>query len=64
MDNILSFVEVSNIAGVYIKMDTYKGKVINFHIKDSKIIYFKACTEGILCTNINYPTMINNPVNN
>ena len=34
--NILSFAEVSNIVGVHIKMDMYKGKLINVHIKDGK----------------------------
>ena len=37
MANILSFAEVSNIAGVNIKMYTSKQKVINVHIKDREI---------------------------
>ena len=32
MANIRYFAEVANIAGVHIKMDTSKGKVINVHI--------------------------------
>ena len=61
MANILSFVEVSNIAGVHINMDTYKEKLINVHIKDGKIIHFKACAEGLFCGNLNNSTTINNP---
>ena len=44
-------------------MDMSKGKVINVHIKDGKIICFKACAEVIFCTNINDLTMITNPNN-
>ena len=33
MEKNLSFAEVTNIAGVRIKMYTSKGKVINVHIK-------------------------------
>ena len=36
MEKILSFAEVANIAGLHIKMDTSKGKLINVHIKDEK----------------------------
>ena len=61
MENILSFAEVAYITEAHIKMDTYKGKVINVHIKDRKIIHFKVCAEGISFTNLNYPTMIINP---
>ena len=46
MANILYFAEVDNIAGVHIMMDTSKEKVINVHIRDGKIIHFKACAEG------------------
>ena len=46
MVNILSFAEVDKIAGVHIKMDMSKEKLINVHIKDGKIIHFKACEEG------------------
>ena len=40
MANILSFVEVANISGVHIKMDTSNEKLINVHIKYGKIIDF------------------------
>ena len=63
MANIFFFAEVANIAGVHIKMVTSKEKLINVHIKDVKIIHFKACAEGIFCTNLNDPTMITNPTN-
>ena len=63
MANIHYFAEVANIAGVHIKMDTSKGKVINVHIEDGKIIHFKAFAEGIVYTNLNEPTMITNPTN-
>ena len=46
MANILSFADVANSAGVHIKMDTSKVKVINFPIEDGKIIHFKACEES------------------
>ena len=36
MANILPFAEVANIAGVHIKMDMSKGKLINVNIKDGK----------------------------
>ena len=41
MANILSFVEVSNNAGVYINVDTPKEKSINVHIKDGKLFISK-----------------------
>ena len=63
MVNIISFVEVTNIAGVHIKMDKSKEKVINVHIKDVEIIHFKAYEEGLFCTNLNDPIMITNPTN-
>ena len=63
MEKNLSFAEVTNIAGVRIKMYTSKGKLINVHIKDVKIIHFKACAEGIFYTNLNDSTMIINPTN-
>ena len=44
-------------------MDTCKEKVINVHIKDGKIIPFKACAEVIFYTNLNDHTMITNPTN-
>ena len=44
-------------------MDTSNEKVINVHIKDGKIIHFKACAEGIFYTNIDEPSMITN-INN
>ena len=63
MANILSFVEVVNIAGAHIKMDTSKENLINFQIKDGKIIQPKSCAESLLYTNLNDPTMITNPNN-
>ena len=47
MEKILSFAEVANISVVHINMDMSKGKVINVHIQDRKIIHFKACVEGL-----------------
>ena len=44
MANIVYFAEVANITLLHIKMDTSKEKVINVHIKDGKIVLFKACT--------------------
>ena len=44
-------------------MDMSKGKLINVHIEDSKIIHFKSCAEGLFYININDPTMITNPTN-
>ena len=43
MANILYFVEVANISGLHINMDTSKEKVTNVHIEDKKIIHFKSC---------------------
>ena len=63
MANILSFFDVANILGVHIKMETSKEKVINVHIKDIKIVHFKACAEGLLYANINDPTIITNTNN-
>ena len=56
--NIFVFAEVANIAGVHIKMDTSKEKLINVHMEDRKIIHFKAYVEGLFCTNLNDPTTI------
>ena len=53
MANILSFADITNIAGVRTKMKTYKGKVINVHIEWVKTIHFKASVEGIFYTNLN-----------
>ena len=61
MAKILSFAEAANITGVYINMKTSKEKVINVHIKDRKIIHFKACVEDIFYTNINDLNIITNP---
>ena len=58
MANILSFAEVSNIAGVHIKMDTSKEKLINVHIKNEKIIHFKVYAEDLFCADLNDPSMI------
>ena len=63
MAKILSISEVSNILGVHIKMDMSKGKLINVHIKDVKIIHFKACGDGLFFTNLIDPTRITNPTN-
>ena len=63
MVNVLSFVEVTNIAVVHINMYTSKEKFINVHIEDRKVIHFKSYAEGIFCTNLNEPTMITNPTN-
>ena len=63
MANIFSFVDVANILGAHIKMETSKEKVINVHIKDRKIIHFKACAEGLFYANINDPTIITNTDN-
>ena len=63
MADILSFAEVTNIAGVHIKINMSKGKVINMHIENRKIINFKAFAEGIFYTNLNDPTMITTPDN-
>ena len=61
--NILYFSEFVYIAGLHIKIDTSKEKVINIHIKDVKIIHFKSFAEDLFYTNIKYPTMITNPNN-
>ena len=63
MENIFSYVDVLNIAGVHIKMDKSKEKVINVHIEDRKIVHFKECVEGPFYTNLNDATMITNPIN-
>ena len=63
MENILSFSEVSKIAGLNIKMDTPKEKFTNVHIKDGKTIHFKSCVEGLLYTNIDEQIMITNTTN-
>ena len=63
MANILSFAEVANITGVYIKMETSKGQTINVHIEYGKIIHFKACAERLFYTNLNDSTMVTNTTN-
>ena len=63
MANILYFAEAANIKGVYINTETSKEKLINVHIKYRKIIHFKACVEGIFCTNLDDHIMITNPTN-
>ena len=63
MENVPSFAEVSNIAGVYINMDTSKENVINVHIQDGRIIHFKAFVEVLFYTNLYDPSMITNPTN-
>ena len=45
MANILSFIEVSNIAGVRIKVDDPEGKFINVHMQYRCIINLRACAE-------------------
>ena len=64
MANNLYFAKTANIEGVHIKIDTSKEKVINFHIKDGKIIHIKACAEGIFYTDLDDPSMVINPTNN
>ena len=44
-------------------MDTPKEKVSNVHIKDRKIIQFKACEEGLFYTNFSELTTITHPTN-
>ena len=63
MADILSFAEVTNIAGVHIKINMSKGKVINMHIENRKIINFKAFAGDFFYTNLNDPTMITTPDN-
>ena len=63
MATIIYFVEVANIAGVNINMETSKEKLINDHIEDGKIIHFKKCAEVLFYTNLNDPIMITNPSN-
>ena len=63
MANILSFAEVANIAGVHIKMGTLKGKFINLHMQDRRILHFKACAEGMLYTYLDDPSMVTNTIN-
>ena len=63
MSKVLPFAEVSNMAGVKINMDKSKEKVINVHIKDGKIIHFKACAEVLFYKNIDDPFTITNPNN-
>ena len=60
--NLLSFAEVANIAGVHIKMDTSKEKVINVHMQDRSILHFIACTESMLLKNLDDPIMVTNSV--
>ena len=43
MKNILSFVDISNIVGFHIKMDTSKEKVIDINMHDRLILHFRAC---------------------
>ena len=47
MADILPFVEVVNITVVRTRMDMFKGKVIDVHIKGGKIFLLKVCAEGI-----------------
>ena len=60
MADILYFVDIANIAVLHIKMDKSTEKLINVHIKEGKIIHFKACEEGLFYTNLNNPTIITN----
>ena len=61
--NILYFAEVASIVWVNINMDMYNVKVINVHIKDGKIIHFKACADVLFYTNIYDLITITNPTN-
>ena len=63
MAKILSFVEVANIAWVHIKMEKSKEKVVNVHIKEGKIIHFKACADSLSYNNLIESTMVTNPTN-
>ena len=55
MVNILFFSELANIAGMHIKMDTSKEKVVNVHNKGSFFI-----SKGLFYTNLDEPSMITN----
>ena len=48
MANILPFAEVANIAGVHIKMDMSKGKLINVHIEDENHSFQSMCIGSCL----------------
>ena len=61
--NILSFVEVANIAGVHINMDTSKEIVIKVHMQDRCILHFRVCKEGLFYTNLDDYGMVTNPTN-
>ena len=63
MANITYSSEFAKIAGVYIKMDTSKEKIINVHIKNRNIIYLKACAEGLFYTNLDDPSILTIPTN-
>ena len=63
MANMLSFIEVANIAGVHINIDTSKEKSINVHIQARRIIHSKARAEVILYTNLDYPSMFTKHIN-
>ena len=56
MENILYFAEVYGIAGVHIKMDMSKEKIINVHIEYGKIVHFRACAEGFSAPTLMTPT--------
>ena len=62
MVDILSLSEVANIAGVHIKMDTSKVKVIIFHMQDRRILHFRAFFEGLFYTNLDDPIMVTDPI--
>ena len=61
--NILSFSEVANIAGVHMKMDISKEKVINIHIQDSRVIHLRTRAEDMFYKIIDDTIMVNNPIN-
>ena len=63
MENILSFAEVANIAGVHINMDTPKENSNTVHMQDRHIIHFRACVEGMFHRNLDNPSMFTNPIN-
>ena len=43
MGKKLSFLEVANIAGFHINMDTMKEKFTNIHMQDRSILRFRSC---------------------
>ena len=44
-------------------MDSSKGKGINIHMQERRIMHLRACSEGLFFTNLGDPSMVNNPIN-